>query len=88
MATAYGKRPSDFFMLETEIGAWVLDEACLVEGRRVENMLNEGKDPFDLTPGQPNPYPSQMGREYGKGGYAPAAKGNMKRVKIKVNGTW
>jgi hypothetical protein len=32
--------------LETEIGAWALDEACLMIGRKFENMLNEGKDPF------------------------------------------
>jgi len=32
---------------ETEIAAWALDEACLVVGRKYENMLNEGKNPFD-----------------------------------------
>ena len=45
-ATAYGRRPSDFMQLETEIAAWALDEACLVTGRKFENMFNEGKNPF------------------------------------------
>src|SRR5512137_115704 len=45
-ATAYGQKPSDFFELETEIGCWALDEACLRVGRRVENNLNSGKDAF------------------------------------------
>jgi hypothetical protein len=78
MATAYGCRPSEFFHLETEIAAWALDEACLVEGRRVENALNEGKDPFTLT------LPSPTGR----GGYAPAPKRNVKRMKIPESGVW
>jgi hypothetical protein len=32
--------------LETEIAAWALDEACLMIGRKFENMLNDGKNPF------------------------------------------
>lgn len=32
--------------LETEIAAWALDEACLVIGRRFDNMLSNGEDPF------------------------------------------
>jgi hypothetical protein len=76
MATAYGRRPSDFVQLETEFGAWSLDEACLALGRRYENMINEGKNPFSDS------------SVNGSGAYAPAAKANMKRVKIKANGTW
>jgi hypothetical protein len=46
VAEAYGKRPSEILNLETEIGAWSLDEACLMIGRRFEKELQEGKDPF------------------------------------------
>jgi hypothetical protein len=77
-ATAYGKRPSDFVQLETEIAAWALDEACLMTGRKFENLINEGKNPF-------------ADAQTGKGSrtsYAPVASGNIKRVKIKENGTW
>ena len=76
-ATAYSKRPSDFFELETEIGAWALDEACLVTGRRFENMLNEGKNPFSdqLSVGS-------------KQKFASAPKRKIKTVKIKEDGTW
>jgi hypothetical protein len=77
-ATAYGKRPSDFFALETEIGAWALDEACLVIGRKFENSFNEGKNPFTDTLPSPN----------GSGRYRSAANAKMRRVKIKENGTW
>ena len=53
-SAAYGKRPSDFFQLETELAAWALDEACLLIGRKFENMLNDGKNPFDqLVKGEP-----------------------------------
>lgn len=64
--------------LETEIAAWALDEACLMIGRKFENLLNEGKNPFADT---------QMGRSEAQS-YAPVAKGNIKRVAIKENGTW
>lgn len=78
LATAYSKRPSELFIFETEIGAWYFDEACLMTGRRIENAMNEGKNPFALTQPSPN----------GRGGYARAARHGMKRVKIKENGTW
>jgi hypothetical protein len=53
---------------ETEIAAWALDEACLVIGRKFENMLNEGKNPFDM----------QMGKGQK---FASAPKRNIKKVK-------
>jgi hypothetical protein len=65
--------------LETEIGAWALDEACLVTGRKFENMFNEGKNPFaDI----------QMGKGIQAQSYAPAPKRKIKTVKINANGTW
>ncbi len=76
-ATGYSKRPSDFFELETELAAWALDEACLVVGRRFENMLNEGKNPF-----------SGASKVEGQTSYAPVPKRGMRRVKINPNGTW
>jgi hypothetical protein len=76
MATAYGNRPSDYFKFETEIGAWVFDEACLITGRQIENEVNEGKPPFSEKSSN------------SRSAYAPAAKANMKRVKINANGTW
>ena len=76
-STAYGKRPSDFMQLETEIAAWALDEACLIVGRRYENMLNEGKNPF-----------SNSSKVEGQKSYAPVPKKGMKRMKIPENGIW
>jgi len=63
--------------LETEIAAWALDEACLMTGRKFENMLNEGKNPF-----------SDLSKVEGQRSYAPVASGQIKRVKINPNGTW
>lgn len=63
--------------LETEIAAWALDEACLMIGRKFENLLNEGKNPFN----------DQLSVS-DKQGYAPVAKGNIKKIKINANGTW
>lgn len=77
-ATAYSKRPSDFARLETELAAWALDEACLVVGRKFENMLNEGKNPFAGLGISSN----------GKTSYAPVPKRGLRRVKINPNGTW
>jgi hypothetical protein len=66
-ATAYGKRPSDFFDLETDIAKWTLNEACLVIGRKFENMFNEGKNPF--------------GELSNTRSFAKAPKRNIKKVK-------
>lgn len=76
-ATAYGIRPSNIFKFETEIGAWVFDEACLLIGRKFEKLLNDGKNPFENIP-----------NFEGQRSYAPIANGNIKRVKINANGTW
>lgn len=55
--------------LETEIAAWALDEACLTLGRKFENLLNEGKNPFsDRLPVS------------SKQGYASAPKRLIKKV--------
>jgi len=75
-ATAYSKRPSDFFELETEIAKWALDEACLTLGRRYENMFNEGKNPFS----------EQLSVDSKQ--YSPMPKQGMKRMKIPANGIW
>lgn len=65
--------------LETDIAKWALDEACLAIGRRFENMLNDGKNPFA---------DAQVGSGSGTQGYAPISNGNIRKVKIKENGTW
>jgi hypothetical protein len=76
-ATSYGKRPSEFMQLETDVAAWALDEACLMAGRRFENMLSEGKNPFS----------EQLSVSSGQG-YAPVAKGNIKKMQIPASGVW
>ena len=68
-STAYGRRASDFMNLETEIAAWALDEACLLVGRKFENLLNEGKNPF-----------SDQSPVISKRGYASAPKRLIKKV--------
>jgi hypothetical protein len=62
--------------LQTDLGAWSLDEACLQVGRRIEKIVNAGKDPF----GSDAPV---------KGNYR-KAKGTrpIKKVKIKADGTF
>jgi len=69
MATAYGQRPSQFLNLETDIAAWALDEACLVIGRKFENILNKGESPFEDT------------ALSAKQGFASAPKRKIKKVK-------
>jgi hypothetical protein len=58
--------------LQTDLGRWHLDEACLIVGRRFEKMLNNGEDPFAEGP---KTYRSPKGRKF-------------KKVKIKADGTW
>lgn len=71
LATAYGKRPSEFVEFETELANWALDEACLMVGRTYESALQNGKDPFkDAGP-----------KAQVKGKYAPAPKRKIKKVK-------
>lgn len=76
MATAYSKRPSEFVQFETEIAAWALDEACLMIGRKYENMLNDGKNPFHQS--------SVSGGQ----SYAPVPRREIKSMKIPENGVW
>ena len=76
-ATAYKRRPSSYFRLETDIAKWALDEACLLTGRRFEAMLHEGKNPF-----------ASLAVTDGKNGYAPMATPTMKRMKIPESGIW
>jgi hypothetical protein len=64
--------------LSTDLGAWSLDEACLVAGRTIEKLVNEGKDPFSdqLADGSRN-FRSAKG-----------AGRRIKKKKIKADGTW
>lgn len=68
-STGYGCRPSDFFELETDLAKWALDEACLVTGRKFENMLQKGKNPFEDA------------ALSAKQGFASAPKRRIKKVK-------
>jgi hypothetical protein len=81
MATAYSKRPSDFIMLETEMAAWQLDEACLMIGRQVEKNMHEGKDAFSGFGDS-----GLLGAI--KRGYRSAKALVKKTVRIRPDGTW
>jgi hypothetical protein len=60
--------------LETDLGAWALDETCLIVGRMIEQKLNRKENPFD---------------EMGKRGYASAkSTGKVKTMKVPENGIW
>jgi hypothetical protein len=73
-ATGYGQRPSEIIPgLKTELGRWYLDEACLVTGRRIQKLLDDGKDPF--APENEKKFRSAKGRK-------------LKKVTIKPDGTW
>jgi hypothetical protein len=64
--------------LQTDLGRWSLDEACLMIGRRVERNLNEGKDAFDgLSIGK-----------LGKGSFRSAKGLVKKKMKIPKSGIW
>jgi hypothetical protein len=64
--------------METELGAWVLDEFCLMIGRRVENNLNNGKQAFDGFNDVSLP----------RQGYRSAKNLAKKKVRINPDGTW
>lgn len=72
-STGYGRRPSDYFELETDLAKWVLDEKCLSIGRMCENALNEGRDPFA---GAVEGHRSKV-----KGQYASAPKRKIHKIK-------
>ena len=74
-ATAFGKLPSDIAGgLQTDLGRWYLDENCLVAGRSIQKLIDEGKDPFG---------------DGIKTGKFRSAKGYVKKkVKRKGDGTW
>lgn len=60
--------------LQTDLGRWYLDEACLVTGRSIQKKIDEGKDPFESG------VKSESFR---------SAKGQkIKKVRIKKDGTW
>lgn len=79
LSTAYGRRASEIIGCETEIGAWALDETCLVVGRHIEKAIHEGKDPFDEL---------FTARVKGRASFASAVTAKAKRMKIPDNGVW
>jgi hypothetical protein len=79
-AISYGKKPSQFFDFETELGAWQLDEACLVVGRQVENNLSNGRSAFD---GFVLPVSTKS-----KGYAAIKGKYPVRKMKVPANGIW
>lgn len=79
-ANAFGRLPSEFFHFETEIAAWQLNETCLSVGRRVEQNVNNGKEPFHGF-GSDEPV---NGKQYRKvKGIRP-----VRKVKLKADGTF
>jgi len=64
--------------LETDWGAWQMNELTLMVGRRVERNLNEGKDAFAGFSFSSN----------GQKGYRSAKHLVTKKVKINPDGTW
>jgi hypothetical protein len=79
LASAYGGRPSDFFEIETELGAFQLDEACLRVGRHIENNVNNNKPAFEGL--------GTSGKVVQKE-YRSVKHLAKKKVKIKEDGTW
>jgi hypothetical protein len=83
-AEAYGSRPSEIFGLETDWGAWQLNEITLMVGRRVEKNLNEGKDAFAGFDTPVRGYSNN-----GKRGFRSVkGSGHIKKMKIPANGIW
>jgi len=70
--------PSEILGLETDWGAWQLNEIALMVGRRVENNVNSNKAPFagfDL--------PMDKSR-----GFRSAKQLVRRKVKIRPDGRW
>ena len=78
VASAYGVRPSGLFEVETELGEFQLDEACLLIGRHVESNVNNGKDPFD----------GLASEQAVKKEYRSVKHLAKKKVAVKEDGTW
>lgn len=79
-AEAYGRLPSEILRLETDWGAWQLNEITLMVGRRVEKNLNDGKEAF---------FGFNIQRAASAiRSYRSAKSLVNKRVKIRADGTW
>lgn len=84
--------PSEILGMETDWGAWQLNEVTLITGRRVEKNLNEGKDAFyGLAISLPAPAHAVAGGQAGNqlSAVYRSAKGRVtKRMKIPESGVW
>lgn len=78
ICSAYGKTPGEYLQLESPWARWQVDEVTLLAGRQAEREAQGDT--------------SGRFASVGKGksvGYRSAASGrNVKKVKIKPNGTW
>lgn len=76
-----GRRASDFFPeLETDLARWNLDEACLIAGRRIENALNKGEDPWRDA--------AKAERKRGLYKSVKSAFNKLRKVKFNDKGIW
>lgn len=73
MAETYSRLPSELVGCETDLGAWALNESCLIVGRQTENALQNGDNPFKRI-GSAEAYKS--------------AATNAKKIKLPDNGIW
>jgi len=78
---SYGKRPSDLLGLQTEWGAWQLDELCAIVGSVAESNVMNGKPAFEGLSSQ-QPALSK------KNGFRSPKDLVKKKVKIPTNGIW
>ena len=80
LAEAYSLRPSSLFQFETEYGAFMFDEACLVAGRAAEKAAVENNSPRSAFGAQ------NFGRD-GKKRFMSLRSQATRKVQVR-NGVW
>lgn len=46
MCEAYGTTPGAYLGMETALGRWQVDQTVFFEGRKAQNALDKGENPF------------------------------------------
>ena len=81
---AYGKLPSDLLGLETAWGAWQINQAVFMSGRKYDKAISDGKNPFSAAK---NPTDARQKPLQGQF-LDPRKVKRARKVKIKPDGTW
>lgn len=81
---AYGKLPSELLGLETPWGAWQVNQAVFMVGRKYDKAIADGKNPFNAAKNDSSARQKPPQRQF----LDPRKVKRPKKVKIKADGTW